>query len=206
MSEHMTIRSFRILVFILVPLTVLGSSIAAIFTLGVPSKLYVVVSESMIPTLRTGDAVIINSNNDTCSNFDCLKVGDIIVFEPSSQTNDSRSGKIIVHRIAAIGLDDGDQRVIRTKGDANPHSIQSVDYSITEKQYVGKVIHVIPFVGVILMYLDLLARVFIQPIFYIIIGAVAATVFLLEYQKRWNLIGNRRGHNSRGTKLYRGYT
>ena len=202
----MTIRSLKILVFIIVPLTVLGSIIAAIFTLGIPSKFYVVVSESMLPTLRTGDAILISSNNDTCSNFDCLKIGDIIVFEPSSQTSDSRSGKIIVHRVAAIGFDAGDQRVIRTKGDANPHSIQSVDYPVTEKQYVGKVIHIIPFVGITLMYLDLLARVFIQPIFYIIIGGVAATILLLEYHKRWNLIGNRRGHNSTGTKLYRGYT
>jgi signal peptidase I len=202
----MTVRNVKNLVFILVPLTIVGLCISVIVAFGLPSKFYVVVSESMIPTLRTGDAVLISSNNDTCSNFDCLKVGDIIVFEPSSQTSDSRSGEIIVHRVAAIGLDAGDQRMIRTKGDANPHSIQSVDYPITENQYVGKVIHVIPFVGVILMYLDLLARVFIQPIFYIIIGAVAATILLLEYEKRWNLIGNRRGHNSRGTKLYRGYT
>jgi signal peptidase I len=202
----MTIRSFKILVFILVPLTVLGSSIAAIFTLGIPSKFYVVVSESMIPTLRTGDAVLISSNNDTCSNFDCLKVGDIIVFEPSSQTDSSGSGRIIVHRVEAIGFDADNQRVVRTKGDANPDPVQSVDYPITENQYVGKVIHVIPFVGVILMYLDLLARVFIHPIFYIIIGAVAATILLLEYQKRWNLIGNRSRHNSKDTKLYRGYS
>jgi signal peptidase I len=201
----MTVRNLKTLIFILVPLVMGGLCIAVIFALGLPSKFYVVVSESMIPTLRTGDAVLISSNYDTCSNFDCLKVGDIIVFEPSSQTSDSRSGKIIVHRVAAIGLDAGDQRVIRTKGDANSHSIQLVDYPITEKQYVGKVIYVIPFVGVILMYLDLLARVFVQPMLYLIIGAVAAAILLLEYQKRQNLKGNRRRYNSKGARLYRKY-
>src|SRR5918992_3910624 len=187
MTMHMALYKAKILSFVLVSLLIGGLCIAVIFALGLPSKFYVVVSESMIPALRTGDAVLISSDNSTCSSFRCLKVGDIIVFEPRSQTEE---GKIIVHRVEAIGLDSDNQRVIRTKGDANPSSIQMVDYPITEDQYVGKVIHVIPFVGVILMYLDLLARVFIQPIFYIIIGTVAATILLLEYHKRWNLIGN----------------
>ena len=199
----MTIRNAKTLVFVLVPIIIVGLCITVILALGLPSRFYVVVSESMIPTLRTGDAVLISSNNDTCSSFNCLKVGDIIVFEPSSQTRYSGSDKIIVHRVEAISLDADGQRVLRTKGDANPHSIQTVDYPITKNQYVGKVIHVIPYVGVILMYLDVLARVFIQPILYLIIGAVAATIFLLEYQKRRSLRRNRRKRNSRA-KLQRG--
>lgn len=201
----MAVHRIKTLVLILVPLTIVGLCISVIFALGLPSKFYVVVSESMIPTLRTGDAVLISNENATCSSFNCLKVGDIIVFEPSSQKENSKSGKIIVHRVEAIRLDADDQRVIRTKGDANPRSIQTVDYPITEDQYIGKVIHVIPFIGVILMYLDLLARVFLQPILYLIVGAVAATIILLEYQRRRNLKGNRRKRNSRGAKLYRGH-
>lgn len=199
----MTIRNVRILVFILAPLTIVGLCIAIIFALGFPPKFYVVVSESMIPTLRTGDAILISSDDATCSTFNCLKVGDIIVFEPNSRSKDSQPGEIIVHRVQAIGLDADNQRVLRTKGDANPNSIETVDYPITENQYVGKVIYVIPYLGVILMYFDLLARVFIQPVLYIIIGAVVATVLLLEYQKRINLKANSRKRRSKWANIFR---
>jgi signal peptidase len=200
----MTVRNLRILVFILAPLTIVGFSIAVIFALGFPSKFYVVVSESMIPTLRTGDAILISSDDATCSSFNCLKVGDIIVFEPNSRPKDSQPGEIIVHRVQAIGLDADNQRVLRTKGDANPNSIEVVDYPITKNQYIGKVIYVIPYLGVILMYLDLLAKVFIQPVLYIILGAVVTTVILLEYQKRWNLRTNSRKRKSKWANVFRG--
>jgi signal peptidase len=199
----MTVRNVRILVFILAPLTIVGLCIAIIFALGFPPKFYVVVSESMIPTLRTGDAILISSDDATCSTFNCLKVGDIIVFEPNSRSKDSQPGEIIVHRVQAIGLDADNQRVLRTKGDANPNSIETVDYPITENQYVGKVIYVIPYLGVILMYFDLLARVFIQPVLYIIIGAVVAAVLLLEYQKRINLKANSRKRRSKWANIFR---
>ena len=200
----MTIRNVRILVFILATLTIVGLCIAVIFALGFPPKFYVVVSESMIPTLRTGDAILISSDDATCSTFNCLKVGDIIVFEPNSRPRDSQPGEIIVHRVQAIELDADNQRVLRTKGDANPNSIEMVDYPITENQYVGKVNYVIPYLGVILMYLDLLARVFIQPVLYIIIGAVVATVFLIEYQKRLDSKANSRKRRSKWANIFRG--
>jgi signal peptidase len=157
----------------------------------------------MIPTLRTGDAILISTDDATCSTFDCLKVGDIIVFEPNSRSTDSQPGEIIVHRVQAIGLDADNQRVLRTKGDANPNSIETVDYPITENQYVGKVIYVIPYLGVILMYFDLLARVFIQPVLYLVIGAVVATVLLLEYQKRINLKVNSRKRRSKWANIFK---
>ncbi len=203
MSTLMAVHRIKTLVLILVPLTIVGLCISVIFALGLPSKFYVVVSESMIPTLRTGDAVLISNENATCSSFNCLKVGDIIVFEPSTQKENSKSGKIIVHRIQAISLDADNQRILRTKGDSNPNSIETVDYPITENQYVGKVIYVIPYLGVILMYFDLLARVFIQPVLYIIIGAVVTTVLLLEYQKRINLKANSRKRRSKWANIFR---
>ena len=199
----MKVRNLKILIFILAPLIIVGVCIAVIFALGFPPKFYVVVSESMIPTLRTGDAILISSDDATCSSFNCLKVGDIIVFEPNSRPKDLQPGEIIVHRVQAIGLDADNQRVLRTKGDANPNSIETTDYPITENQYVGKVIYVIPYLGVILMYFDLLARVFIQPVLYLVIGAVVATVLLLEYQKRWNLKVNSRKRGSKWANIFR---
>ena len=194
-----------LLLYMICAIAIFGLGLSARLTFGPNINFFVVISDSMVPSLSTGHIVITSMNNETCSSFGCLKIGDVIVFHPDSPARDSEHGKTLVHRIEEIGLDSDGQRVIRTKGDANPNSIQNVDYPITEDQYLGKVIHIIPYVGVALMYLDLLARVFLQPILYLIIGAVVATIILLEYQKKRGLEGDRRKPNSRGAKLNRGY-
>ena len=156
----------------------------------------------MIPSLNTGHVVITSTNNDdTC--FECLKIGDVIVFEPNSPGRNSESGKIIVHRIDEIGFDSDGQRVIRTKGDANSESIPGVDYPISKDNYIGKVVYVIPYAGLLLMYLDLLARVVMQPLLYIIIAAIVTAIFLLEYQKKKLLKTKKRNRLSKDTKFYK---
>ncbi|HYA82593.1 MAG TPA: hypothetical protein VEH06_03965, partial [Candidatus Bathyarchaeia archaeon] len=54
-----------------------------------------------------------------------------------------------VHRVARIATENG-QRIIRAKGDANPDSIPGVDYPIFERNYIGKVVYVIPQLGAVL--------------------------------------------------------
>ena len=192
----------KLLVFIIVPITILGFTLTAIHLVGLDSNFYVVVSDSMIPSLNTGHVVITSTNNDdTC--FECLKIGDVIVFEPNSPGRNSESGKIIVHRIDEIGFDSDGQRVIRTKGDANSESIPGVDYPISKDNYIGKVVHVIPYAGLLLMYLDLLARVVMQPLLYIIIAAIVTAIFLLEYQKKKHLKTKKRNRMSKDTKFYK---
>jgi signal peptidase len=75
--------------------------------------------------------------------FDKLNVGDIIVFSSYDTTN-SGQHITIIHRVAQIITDDQSERVIRTKGDANPRSIPGIDYPIFQQNYIGKVISVIP--------------------------------------------------------------
>jgi signal peptidase len=158
----------------------------------------------MIPSLNTGHVVITNTNNDdTCSSFECLKVGDVIVFHPNSPTRNSETDKIIVHRVDEIGFDPDGQRVLRTKGDANSESIQGVDYPISKDNYIGKVVHVIPYAGLLLMYLDILVRVILQPMLYIIIAAIVIAIFLLEYKKRKQLKPRKRNRMSKHTKFYK---
>jgi signal peptidase I len=194
----------KLLVFVIVPIIILGFTATAIHFVGLDSNFYVVVSDSMIPSLNTGYVVITNTNNDdTCSSFECLKVGDIIVFHPNSQKRNSDPGKTIVHRIQEVGLDSDGKRVVRTKGDANSESIPGVDYPISKNNYVGKVIHVIPYAGLLLMYLDLLARVVMQPLLYIIIAAIVTAIFLLEYQKKKHLKTKKRNRMSKDTKFYK---
>ena len=183
---------------------ILSMVVLLVVTFGQGIRYFVVVSDSMIPSLNTGHVVITNTNNDdSCSSFDCLKEGDVIVFHPNSTTSNSETGKIIVHRIEEIGFDSDGLRVLRTKGDANPQSIQGVDYPISKNNYIGKVVYVIPYVGLLLMYLDLLARVVMQPLLYIIIAAIVTAIFLLEYQKKKHLKTKKRNRMSKDTKFYK---
>lgn len=197
----MTILNKKLVIFVMIPITIIGFSLTAILLVGLDSNFYVVVSDSMIPSLNTGYVVITNTNDETCSSFECLNLGDIIVFHPNSQRN-SETDKTIVHRIQEIGFDSDGQRVIRTKGDANSHSIQGVDYPISKNNYVGKVIHVIPYAGLLLMYLDILARVVMQPVLYIMVGSIVTAILLLEYLKK--TLGDKKRHGkSNDTKFYK---
>jgi signal peptidase I len=155
----------------------------------------------MLPTLKTGDALAISKSSETCSSFNCLKVGDIIVFD-STRSDNSESGKTIVHRIEAIQLDSNGKRILITKGDANSLPIQGVDHPVTESMYIGKVIHILPYAGLMLMYLDLLAQVFMNPILYFVIGAMVTAILFLEYRKKRFSV-TRRGVRQRSTNIYK---
>lgn len=148
-------------------------------------EIYIVTSNSMVPTLNPGDAVLISHDDIDDSSFAHLKKNDIIIFEVSSTTSESKEGKrTIVHRIQEINIDSKGKKVVSTKGDANPSSIRGVDYHITEDSYIGKVINVGPYLGLFLMYINILVQIIAQPISYFVIGSVVAMAFLLEYKKK----------------------
>jgi signal peptidase len=171
--------------YIIVIVVVIASAVTIWFGIiryafGVDNPFYVVASGSMIPNLNVGDYVIIkhsgsNSINDN-SSFNRLKIGDIIIFKTPGVSPEGEH-KVIVHRIAQIiNADSTDgERIIRTKGDANPYSIQYLDYPIKEENYIGKVVYVIPKVGSI-------TRVIAPPVNYVIIGVIA--VILIYYIKK----------------------
>jgi signal peptidase len=109
------------------------------FTFGVSDPFYDVASGSMIPNLNVHDYVIVSHNVP----FNSLKVGDIIVFKTYG-ADESGQHMIIVHRVAEIITDPSNgQKVIGTKGDANPDSIPGVDYPIFQQNYIGKVVALI---------------------------------------------------------------
>ena len=135
------------------------------FVFGTYNPFYVVASGSMIPTLNISDFVVINHNIP----FNSLKVGDIIVFKSPSSLIPNEQHETIVHRIVQIYAWIGNE-VIRTKGDANDGSIPNIDYPIKEQNYVGKVVYVIPKIG-------LITKVISPPTnYYITIGVIAITV------------------------------
>jgi signal peptidase len=100
---------------------------------------YTMVGNSMSPNIRQNDVMIVDSHFP----FDNLNLGDIIVFNSYGTTS---SGEYIpiIHRVVQIITDDQGDRIIRTKGDANPDSIPGIDYPVFQQNYIGKVISVIP--------------------------------------------------------------
>jgi signal peptidase I len=162
------------------------SVFVAILSIGQGNKFYVVFSESMIPNINTGDIVIVaKEDHETISSFNNLKIGDIIVFEPGVSTKpDNEPDRMIVHRVIAIETDPNGTRLIKAKGDANPNSIPGVDFPIGIDNYTGKVTQIIRHVGLLLMYVDLIARVLVQPIFYGIVGSIIGIILVLEIRKR----------------------
>jgi len=121
---------------------------------------YVVSSESMVPTLNVYDVIIVRDG----STFDDLKVGDIIVFHSPSDYD-----RVIVHRV--VKIQSGSEKIITTKGDNNPAPIPGIDYPITKREYIGKVVFVIPKLG-------LVSKALTPPINYIIIGIILAMIFI----------------------------
>jgi signal peptidase len=96
----------------------------------------------MFPNIRQNDGVIVDSHVP----FNSLKLGDIIVFRTFG-TIDSQH-IIIIHRIARIVIDSQGNRILRTQGDANPASLPALDYPIFQQNYIGKVVDVIPQLGI----------------------------------------------------------
>jgi signal peptidase len=144
---------------------------------------YVVASGSMVPVLNINDLIIV-WGKDSNTNFNSAKVGDIIVFRAIDPAEEN---KTIVHRVVKIfqpgermagneifnGLCDqmplpirSPVKVIMTKGDANDCSIPLVDFPITQKNYVGKVIYTIPQIGII-------PQILKPPVNYIIMAVIA---------------------------------
>lgn len=146
---------------------------------GVNNPFYVVASDSMVPKLNIGDLLLIKHANDSIdtSSFRNLKVGDIIVFKSPGIVEETGEHEVIVHRVVAIQSDSTGQIIVKTKGDANDESIPWLDYPIREKNYIGKVIYVLPGVGLIIKTIS-------PPVNYILIAVILVILFLLVKRGR----------------------
>lgn len=94
---------------------------------------YLVVSGSMEPSLYAGDIVFVNTNVD----FEDVEIGDVIIFKHRDMN--------IVHRVIEESTTiDGQQKYLKTKGDAN-----KVDdgFVATEENYCGTVLFHIDKIG-----------------------------------------------------------
>ncbi len=133
---------------------------------GTQNPFYVVASGSMIPVLEVYDVLIVQGNIP----FEDIQLGDIIVFDRPSDHN-----RVIVHRVITILSDE--PKTIKTKGDANPASIPGTDFPITEDEYIGKVVYVLPQVGYVTQILK-------PPVNYIIIAIVIGIMIFKQMSKQ----------------------
>ena len=141
------------------------------FTLSTSNPLFVVTSGSMIPNLNINDVIVLRDGET----FDSLEVGDIIIFHKPGSPNEcvTRLRNCIVHRVNEINYNGGEKFLV-TKGDANngpdPWEIRGEDY-------IGKVIFVIPQLGLITRALEPVTS---PPMNYILIAIVIGLIFLIE--------------------------
>lgn len=142
---------------------------------------YVVVSGSMIPTLQIGDVVIVQNSGHGFggsgnSAFDQLSKGDIIVFRAPDDIDEDGKPRTIVHRIVLVFNSRTNEKIVVTKGDNNPESYLGLDFPIKEGNYVGKVILIIPKIGLLIQFIK-------PPINYFITGGAIALFLFYYYRK-----------------------
>ena len=154
----------RDIIIVAVCVAVLWIGLTAYF--GAQNPFYVVSSGSMYPELAMHDIIVISGH----MLFEDVKIGDIIVFDRPKDHD-----RVIVHRVVAV-VDD-DPKTLRTKGDNNQRSIVGTDYPITEKEYIGTVVYVVPQVGFITQILQ-------PPINYIIIAVIIGVMVIRQIYKK----------------------
>lgn len=126
---------------------------------GTSNPFYVVSSGSMEPVLNVHDVLIVRDGGT----FEGVERGDIIVFN-RPEAHD----RVIVHRV--VDIRETSERILTTKGDANPASIPGTDFPITKDDYIGEVVYVIPKIGYV-------TRLIQPPVNYIIIAVILAILF-----------------------------
>lgn len=155
------------IVIVVIGVAIIWLGLRFVFDTGNP--FYVVSSGSMVPNLNVNDILIVRDNDS----FKNLKIGDIIVFNRPDGAD-----RVIVHRVAEIFNDpEGNDKIIRTKGDANDASIPGTDFPITDNDYIGKVVYVIPGAGVI-------TKILSPPVNYVIIAGIIALMLYSHIGKK----------------------
>ncbi|MBS7635367.1 signal peptidase I [Candidatus Bathyarchaeota archaeon] len=109
-----------------------------------PYPLQTPISNSMYPTLKIGDLLIVQGGLNGVDVLADPKNGDIIVFR-----HPYRPDEFVVHR-AIEKYEKDNVWYFRTKGD---HNLYPDSWVISEKDLIGKVVFTIPYLGYIKIYL-----------------------------------------------------
>ncbi len=100
-----------------------------------PNPFYIIISDSMVPTLQIGDIVVIEEVQPQE-----IGVGSIIAFKPHIKT----VADILVHRVTRVGFSDYGTLIYTTKGDANR---LEDPFTVTYGDVQGRVLFKVPYLG-----------------------------------------------------------
>ena len=176
LASNSTKNLVKDVIIIVIALAVIWIGLQVIF--GTANPFYVVSSGSMLPTLEVYDVIVVQGN----SPFEDVKRGDIIVFFSPAKYEKFLNGepggeeRVIVHRVDLI-MEEGDPKIVRTRGDNNPSSIKGIDFPITQKEYIGTVEYTIPQVGYI-------TKILQPPVNYIIIAIIIGVMIMRHFAKK----------------------
>ena len=124
---------------------------------------YVVVTESMVPTIGVNDAIVVKRVKDNT-----LNIGDIITF---SSNDVYYNGLTITHRVVGKQLGEDGNYLYRTKGDNNVLEDTAI---VNLDSIYGKVIIRLPKIGYVYM--------FISSPFGLIISVVTPVILVIVYE------------------------
>lgn len=124
---------------------------------------YVVVTESMVPTIGVNDAIVVKRVKDNT-----LNIGDIITF---SSNDVYYNGLTITHRVVGKLLGEDGNYLYRTKGDNNVLEDTAI---VNLDSIYGKVIIRLPKIGYVYM--------FISSPFGLIISVVTPVILVIVYE------------------------
>ncbi|ANX01207.1 S26 family signal peptidase [Thermoclostridium stercorarium subsp. leptospartum DSM 9219] len=133
-------------------------------------QIYIVQSDSMSPTFKTGSVIIVKVINPQS-----VKVGDIITFK---KKNDSVP---TTHRVVEI-IEENNTRQFITKGDANNMNDPT---PVAENFLIGKVVLSIPKLGYVMAFIRTKNGIFtvmLIPVFIVLITQIAG---LLKVRKKY---------------------
>ena len=141
--------------YIVIPLAVAVGFLIFPFVVYYGNDIMVITSDSMVPTLMPHDLIIVKETN-----IDQVQVDDIITFDSHMV-----GIGIIAHRAIAVEDDDG-QIGLDTKGD----NVEQPDpWTVHEEDLIGKVVDVIPSMGILL----------IDPVRYSLVAVIVITAISL---------------------------
>ncbi|MBR3660987.1 MAG: signal peptidase I [Bacilli bacterium] len=102
---------------------------------------YVIISQSMEPTIHVQDAIVTKRMDD-------YKIGDVCTY---ISKNPRYFGIMITHRIVGTDIDVNGEKVYKFKGDNN---YSADDLEVSQNQIYGKVVMKIPKIGYIQYFLS----------------------------------------------------
>jgi signal peptidase len=175
----------RALVYLVAVLLIVGGAqIVLVLGLGATSFAFIVISQSMHPTLEIGDMVFVQNVP-----YDSIKIGDVVVFNTPNVVGTGCTDFTVVHRVVNTAngglITQGDNRFTNPSPD-EPGTWPPVPAPCVR----GKVIFVIPYLGKI-------SELFPPPYNYLVIALILIVVFLSELKAG----GDRRPADDKGAPV-----